>query len=124
LLQFSDAGSVCKKLKVPKVVKSEDVWRNQLSADEFEVTRHAGTERAFSGKYGTCTTKGLFRCICCDNALFSSATKFEFRDRLAQFLAADCGGKCFATGRDLSYGMIRDAVSCTQLRRAFGSRIR
>jgi len=62
---------------VPKVVKSEAEWRTQLSRIAFEVTRRHGTESAFTGAYWNLHDKGLFRCICCDTALFSSAHKFD-----------------------------------------------
>ena len=60
-----------------KVVKTDAEWRAQLTPEQFEVTRHAGTERAFTGKYWDLHEKGLFRCVCCKNALFSSETKFD-----------------------------------------------
>ncbi|MGA9039643.1 MAG: peptide-methionine (R)-S-oxide reductase MsrB [Terriglobales bacterium] len=113
IVQFSDDGKRLQKVKVPKVVKSAAEWHKQLSADEFEVTRNAGTERAFSGRYWDLHDKGLFRCICCDNALFSSATKFESGTGWPSFWQP-IAEENIRTGRDLSYGMMRDAVSCTQ----------
>jgi peptide-methionine (R)-S-oxide reductase len=113
IVQFSDGGKRLQKVKVPKVVKSEEEWRKQLSAEEFDVTRHAGTERAFSGKYWDLHEKGLFRCICCDSALFSSATKFESGTGWPSFWQP-IAEENVRSGRDLSYGMIRDAVECTQ----------
>jgi peptide-methionine (R)-S-oxide reductase len=77
IAQFSDAGVRQGTTRVPKVVKSENEWRNQLSPAAFEVTRHAGTERPFSGAYWNLHEKGIFRCICCDTALFRSAEKFD-----------------------------------------------
>ena len=77
IVQFSDEGKRLKKVHVPKVVKTEAEWRQQLSPDAFEITRHAGTERSFSGQYWNLHDKGFYRCICCDNALFNSDTKFE-----------------------------------------------
>jgi peptide-methionine (R)-S-oxide reductase len=113
IVQFSDAGKRLQKVKVPKLVKSEGDWRKQLSADEFEVTRHAGTERAFSGKTWNLHEKGIYRCICCDNALFSSDTKFESGTGWPSFWQP-IAEENVRSGRDLSYGMVRDAVSCTQ----------
>ena len=113
IVQFSDGGKRLQKVKVPKVVKSEEEWRKQLGAEEFEVTRHAGTERAFSGKYWDLHDKGLFRCICCDSALFSWATKFESGTGWPSFWQP-IAEENVRSGRDLSYGMIRDAVECTQ----------
>ena len=113
IVQFSDAGKRLTKIKVPKMVKSEDEWRKQLSADEFEVARHAGTERAFSGQYWNLHDQGLFRCVCCENALFSSDTKFESGTGWPSFWQP-IAPENVRSKRDLSYGMIRDAVSCVQ----------
>jgi peptide-methionine (R)-S-oxide reductase len=77
IVNFSDAGVRLGTVRVPKVVKSESEWRRQLSGESFHITRQAGTERSFSGAYWNLHDKGLFRCICCDNALFSSAAKFD-----------------------------------------------
>jgi len=60
-----------------KVQKSEQEWREQLSDEEFEVTRKAGTERAFSGRYWDEKGEGTYRCVCCGQSLFDSATKFD-----------------------------------------------
>ncbi len=60
-----------------KVQKSEQEWRAQLSDEEFEVTRKAGTEPAFSGRYWNNKTDGVYRCVCCEQELFSSDTKFD-----------------------------------------------
>jgi len=77
IVQFSDAGQRLAKVKVARVVKSDEEWRKQLPSGVYEITRHADTELAYSGKYWNLHDKGIFRCICCDNALFSSATKFD-----------------------------------------------
>ena len=74
---FSAAGKSLGKVNVARLVKSDEEWRKQLSADSYVVTRKAGTERPFSGKYNTNHDDGLYRCICCDTALFDSKTKFE-----------------------------------------------
>src|SRR6187549_4114007 len=74
---FSAAGKSLGKVTVPRVVKSDEEWRKQLSPESFTVTRHEGTERPFSGKYNENHADGLYRCICCETALFDSKTKFE-----------------------------------------------
>ena len=74
---FSSAGKSLGKSSVARVVKSEEEWRKQLSPESFTVTRHEGTERPYSGKYNENHADGLYRCICCDTALFDSKTKFE-----------------------------------------------
>ena len=60
-----------------KVQKTEQEWREQLSDEEFDVTRKAGTERAFSGRYWDEKGEGTYRCVCCGQGLFESATKFD-----------------------------------------------
>jgi peptide-methionine (R)-S-oxide reductase len=77
IVRFSDAGVREDRVSVPKVGKSDEEWRKQLSPLAYAVTRRADTERPFSGAYWNLHEKGLFRCICCDNALFSSSAKFD-----------------------------------------------
>src|SRR5581483_11230617 len=77
LVDFTDAGQRKGVIEVEKVVKTDAEWRQQLTPEQYEVTRHAGTERAFTGKYWNNHEHGIYRCVCCGNALFSSDTKFE-----------------------------------------------
>jgi len=77
IVQFSDKGERLGTTTVPKVVKPDAEWRKQLSPLAFEITREHGTERPFSGAYWNLHDKGLFRCICCDTALFASDAKFD-----------------------------------------------
>jgi peptide-methionine (R)-S-oxide reductase len=77
IAQFSDAGVRLGTVRVPKVEKPESEWRAQLSPLAFEVARHGKTERPFTGEYWNLHEKGIFRCICCDTALFHSDTKFD-----------------------------------------------
>ena len=60
-----------------KVVKSEKEWKEQLTPEEFKVTRKKGTERAFTGEYHDCKEQGMYHCICCGSPLFSSETKYD-----------------------------------------------
>ena len=60
-----------------KIVKSEAEWRDQLTAEQYYVTREHGTERAFTGRLDKHYEDGTYHCICCDTALFSSETKFN-----------------------------------------------
>lgn len=77
IVEFSDAGARLGTVRRPKVVKPESEWRRLLTPLAFSVTRHADTERAFTGAYWNLHDTGLFRCVCCATALFSSAHKFE-----------------------------------------------
>jgi peptide-methionine (R)-S-oxide reductase len=60
-----------------KVVKSDAEWRAQLDPMEYQVTRHAATERAFTGKFWDHHEAGIYTCVCCNTPLFRSDTKFD-----------------------------------------------
>src|ERR1700752_3341657 len=77
IVQFGANGKKTGKVVVPKVVKSDAEWQQLLSPISYEVTRKAGTERAYTGDTLNVHDRGHFRCICCDNAVFSSDTKFD-----------------------------------------------
>ena len=62
---------------MPKIKKTDSEWREQLTPEQYEVTRKAGTERAFTGPYVDEKREGMYRCACCDTELFSSDTKFD-----------------------------------------------
>jgi peptide-methionine (R)-S-oxide reductase len=110
---FSDDGERLNTVHVPKVVKTEDEWRRQLSSGVFDITRHADTEIAYTGKYWNLHDKGIYRCVCCDNALFSSETKFDSGTGWPSFWQPIAPENARSI-RDMTYGMIRTAVSCTE----------
>jgi len=60
-----------------KVIKSDEEWKKQLSPEEYKITRKQGTEPAFSGATWNNHEKGIYRCVCCGNDLFSSEHKYE-----------------------------------------------
>jgi peptide-methionine (R)-S-oxide reductase len=60
-----------------KIHKTDDEWRQQLSEEQYQVTRRKGTERAFTGAYWDCKTDGVYVCVCCGQPLFDAKTKFE-----------------------------------------------
>lgn len=97
--------------RVEKVVKNEAEWRAQLSPLAFEVTRKEGTERAFTGPYWDNHADGLYRCVCCDTALFDSKTKFESGTGWPSFFAPISKANVLESA-DNSFGMRRVAVSC------------
>ncbi len=113
IVQFSDAGKRLAKVKVARVVKSEQEWAKQLPPGVFEITRHADTELAFSGKLLNVHDAGIFRCICCDNALFSSSTKFDSGTGWPSFWEPIARENVREIS-DSSIGMQRTAVSCTE----------
>jgi peptide-methionine (R)-S-oxide reductase len=77
VFEFNDRGQKLGPARVKKVVRSSSEWRKQLSAEQYYVARQQGTDVAFSGTFFQMHQAGLFRCICCDTAVFSSDTKFD-----------------------------------------------
>jgi peptide-methionine (R)-S-oxide reductase len=113
IVQFSDDGKRLAKVKVAKVVKTDEEWRKQLPSGVFDIARRADTEFAYSGKYWNLHDTGIYRCICCDNALFSSATKFESGTGWPSFWEPIAKENVREIS-DTSIGMVRTAVSCTE----------
>ncbi len=94
-----------------KVKKTDAEWRAQLSPMDYQVTRQAATERAFTGRYWDHFADGQYRCICCNEVLFDAATKFD----------AGCGWPSYTEPveqarvervMDHSHGMVRVEVRC------------
>lgn len=110
---FSDAGERLKQVRIVKVIKSAAEWRKQLPEGVFDITRNADTEISFSGKYWNEHGKGIYRCICCDNALFDSGTKFESGTGWPSFWAP-IASENVTEIRDTTLGVERVAVSCTE----------
>lgn len=97
--------------KLQPVRKSADEWRRQLSPLAYQVTREAGTERAFSGQYWNNHAAGLYRCICCDTALYDSRTKFDSGTGWPSFWKPISRYNIFES-EDTSLFMTRTAISC------------
>jgi peptide-methionine (R)-S-oxide reductase len=108
---FSAAGVSQGKVEVERVVKSDEEWRMLLSPASWQVTRHEGTEPAFSGEYDKNHQDGLYRCICCDTALFDSRTKFDSGTGWPSFWQP-ISRLNVSEGNDNTLGMTRTAVSC------------
>jgi peptide-methionine (R)-S-oxide reductase len=111
LVDFADTGQRKGIVEVEKVKKPDADWKQQLTPEEFEVARRGGTERAFTGKYWNNHEHGVYRCVCCGNALFSSDTKFESGTGWPSFWAPLAKENIQELGDHL-FGMTRTAVSC------------
>jgi peptide-methionine (R)-S-oxide reductase len=94
-----------------KIVKSDAEWRAMLEPLEYEVTRHAATERAFTGRYWDHHEHGIYTCVCCGTPLFESDAKFD----------SGCGWPSYFKAlnpdnvrekKDMSHGMIRTEIIC------------
>ena len=96
---------------VDKVEKSEAQWREELSDEQFRVCRQKGTEPAFTGIYYDTREDGIYRCACCNNALFRSDHKYDSGSGWPSFwepITPDA----VHTETDVSHGMTRTEVTC------------
>ncbi len=113
LVIFSDNKERTGTVEVGKIVKTDAEWRRELSADEFAVARKQGTERAFTGLYWNNHENGLYRCVCCGNAVFRSDEKFDSGTGWPSFWAP-AAEENVGTQTDTSFFTERVAVSCSK----------
>jgi peptide-methionine (R)-S-oxide reductase len=113
VVMFTDAGVSQGPMLVDKVVKTDAEWRAQLPPQSYDVTRHAGTERPFSGPYNSLHDHGLFRCLCCGTALYSSDTKFESGTGWPSFWQP-IAKQNVVEKTDTSFGTVRTEILCTR----------
>src|SRR5258706_3222486 len=111
IVEYSDAGERLGVKQLPKVVKSQAEWKKQLSRVSYDVTRHEDTEFPFTGATWKNHDQGIYRCICCDTALFSSATKFESGTGWPSFWEP-LDKQNVVERIDRGFGDTRTAVSC------------
>ncbi len=95
----------------PSVVKPDEEWRRQLSAEEYAVLRQAGTERPWTGEYTETKTVGVYECRACGAELFRSDTKFDSHCGWPSFYAAQTSDAVILR-EDRSMGMVRTEVIC------------
>lgn len=94
-----------------KILKSKEEWRSQLSPLEFEVTRNAATERAFTGKFWDHHETGIYICVCCGTPLFESDTKFDSGCGWPSYFKA-INPDYVREKKDSSHGMTRTEILC------------
>jgi peptide-methionine (R)-S-oxide reductase len=110
IMQFSDAGKALGRVTLNKVRKDEE-WKKRLSPLAYQVTREQGTERAFSQPGYDRHEPGLYRCICCDNALFDAKTKYNSHTGWPSFWEP-IAAENVRENADRMFGMVRTEVQC------------
>ena len=95
-----------------KIHKSDEEWREQLTPEQYQVTRKGGTERAFTGEYFNHKSTGTYQCICCGTPLFRSTEKFNSGTGWPSF-TCPVNQEAVESREDESYGMNRTEVTCS-----------
>jgi len=113
IVEFYDDGREKDVVSVGKVLKTEAQWRKLLTSEQYDVTRRKGTEPPFHNKYDENHANGLYRCICCATALFSSKTKFDSGTGWPSFYQP-IAERNVRTEADHSFFMDRTEVLCAR----------
>ncbi len=111
IIEFSPEGKRVGPVSIPRVVKADAKWRQQLSEISYQVTRHADTEQPYTGATWNLHDHGIFRCICCDVALFSSDTKFESGTGWPSFWQP-IAKENIVEKTDRNFGIVRTEILC------------
>ncbi len=93
--------------------KTDEEWRRQLTPEQYQVTRHKGTERPFTGKFVDCKDDGTYICVCCGAELFKSGDKYDSGSGWPSFVRAGNSDN-IKTETDNSHGMTRIEVMCAR----------
>lgn len=96
-----------------KIEKSDAEWREQLTPEQYKVTRNKGTERPFTGEYNDCKDDGTYTCTCCGAPLFASGDKYDSGSGWPSFVRPAAEDN-IDTETDTSHGMVRVEVMCNQ----------
>lgn len=94
-----------------KINKTPEEWKEQLTEEQYEICINKGTEPPFTGKYHDTKKRGIYRCVCCEQELFKSDTKFDSGSGWPSFWDAIDKEKIEYVS-DYSYGMTRTEVNC------------
>ena len=111
IAEFGADGKKIGKREMPTVVRPEAEWKGRLSGISYEVTREAGTERPYTGDTWDEHGRGVFRCVCCETALFRSETKFDSGTGWPSFYEP-IAKENVAERTDRTLGMARTEVQC------------
>jgi peptide-methionine (R)-S-oxide reductase len=98
-------------MSTKKVVRSDSEWKSMLDPMEYQVTRHAATERAFTGRYWDHHEHGVYHCVCCGTPLFESDTKFDSGCGWPSYFRA-INPENVSERVDRTHGMVRTEILC------------
>jgi len=96
-----------------KIAKTDEEWRQELTPEQYQIARQAGTEAPFTGKYHDSKDPGTFHCVCCDTPLFNSGEKFDSGTGWPSFWRPVTEG-AVETKVDRAHGMVRNEVVCAK----------
>ena len=96
-----------------KIERTDEEWGAQLTDEQYHVTREHGTERAFTGEYNDFKGNGTYLCVCCDNELFNSDTKYDSGSGWPSFWEPLSKDKVEEIP-DSSHGMVRVEIRCSR----------
>ena len=96
-----------------KVIKTDEEWRDQLTPEQYAMTRQKGTERAFTGEYHDFKGEGVYQCVCCGNVLFNSDAKYDSGTGWPSFWNATLEEN-IKIESDTTFGMIRTEAMCSR----------
>ena len=108
VIRFANNGSPEPEFRVEK---SDEEWKTQLSAEQFQITRKKGTEAPFSGEHCSTYDEGIYNCVCCGSALFDSGIKYDSHSGWPSF-TRPISENAIKYHKDNSYGMVRVEVVC------------
>jgi peptide-methionine (R)-S-oxide reductase len=96
-----------------KIKKTNEEWRQQLTPEQYWITRQKGTERPFTGEYCDMKADGRYKCVSCGNDLFDSDTKYDSGSGWPSFWSP-ASEQSVETERDTSHGMVRTEITCSK----------
>lgn len=106
-------GALTEPMNVPKIEKTDDEWRRQLTPEQYQIARGKGTEPAFCGTLLDNHREGIYHCVCCGLPLFASNTKFNSGTGWPSFFQP-IAQENILTRIDDSYGMHRTEILCAR----------
>jgi methionine-R-sulfoxide reductase len=110
---MNDKGELVGPIKMPKVIKTDEQWKKQLTPDQYVIARAKGTERPFCGNLLDNHLEGVYSCICCGLPLFSSNSKFNSGTGWPSFFQP-VAKENVAEHSDLGLGMVRTEILCAR----------